>query len=298
MNLATIQVSGVHAVAADALRQIPAGIVGATVKLEYAADVWGSLRKTVVFKSHTTKAVTSDSDTVTVPPEVLAKPGGRLKVGVYGTDAANSIVVPTLWADLGSIAEAADPTGDESAAPPELPVWAQLQAAIGNLEQLDTEAKSSLVAAVNELVGKIGSADPEAIKNIVEDYLAANPPRETDPTVPAWAKEPQKPSYTAMEVGALAQSDLQAGIDQALAQAKASGEFDGAQGPAGPQGEVGPAGPQGETGAQGPAGPQGPEGPQGPQGIPGNDYVLTGADKTSIANTVLTLLPTWTGGSY
>ena len=45
--------------------------------------------------------------------------------------------------------------------------------------------------------------DPETIKGAVEDYLAQNPIQETDPTVPAWAKQPEKPTYTAEEVGAL-----------------------------------------------------------------------------------------------
>ena len=46
--------------------------------------------------------------------------------------------------------------------------------------------------------------DPDAIKNAVADYISKNPitVEETDPTVPAWAKEAQKPSYTASEVGA------------------------------------------------------------------------------------------------
>lgn len=69
--------------------------------------------------------------------------------------------------------------------------------------------------------------DPDAIKNAVDDYLEQNPvetpvesvngktgkvelsaedvgaiSKETDPTVPAWAKQPIKPSYTAAEVGA------------------------------------------------------------------------------------------------
>ena len=72
------------------------------------------------------------------------------------------------------------------------------------------------------------SQSPEAIKNAVEDYLAQNPVEipvqsvngqtgaveltaedvgaiadETDPTVPEWAKQPTKPTYTAEEVGAL-----------------------------------------------------------------------------------------------
>ena len=54
--------------------------------------------------------------------------------------------------------------------------------------------------------------------------------KETDPTVPAWAKQPDPPKYTAADVGALAANDLSAAINTALAQAKASGEFDGEDG--------------------------------------------------------------------
>lgn len=97
-----------------------------------------------------------------------------------------------------------------------------------------------------ELIKGLGGADPEAIKTAVAEYLAAHPIEETDPTVPAWAKAETKPTYSAEEVGAIAQSDLQAATDAALAQAKASGEFDGAAGPAGQQG---PAGTPGKDGA-------------------------------------------------
>lgn len=58
-------------------------------------------------------------------------------------------------------------------------------------------------------------------------------------------------TITAEGLGALTEDDLQEATDAALAQAKASGEFDGAQGP------KGDTGPQGETGPQGPAGPAG-----------------------------------------
>lgn len=59
---------------------------------------------------------------------------------------------------------------------------------------------------------------------------------------------------TAKGLGALTEDDLQSATNAALAQAKASGEFDGAPGAEGPQG------PTGDTGQQGPAGPQGPAG--------------------------------------
>ncbi len=50
---------------------------------------------------------------------------------------------------------------------------------------------------------------------------------------------------TAKGLGALTEDDLQSATDKALAQAKASGEFDGAQGPKGDPGKQGPQGPAG-----------------------------------------------------
>lgn len=69
-------------------------------------------------------------------------------------------------------------------------------------------------------------------------------------------------TITAAGLGALTEDDLQSATNAALAQAKASGEFDGAQGPKGDPGATGP---------QGPQGPQGSTGPQGPKGGTGTD---------------------------
>ena len=81
-----------------------------------------------------------------------------------------------------------------------------------------------------ELIKGLGGVDPDDIAKAVADYLAAHPIEETDPTVPEWAKNKTKPTYSAAEVGAISQDDLQAATNEALAQAKASGEFDGADG--------------------------------------------------------------------
>lgn len=62
---------------------------------------------------------------------------------------------------------------------------------------------------------------------------------ETDPTVYDWAKQPQKPTYTADEVNAIGKDALPQAIEAALAQAKESGEFDGAPGPKGDPGADG-----------------------------------------------------------
>ncbi len=79
---------------------------------------------------------------------------------------------------------------------------------------------------------------------------------------------------TAKGLGALTEDDLQSATDKALAQAKASGEFDGAPGAEGPQG---PQGPKGATGATGPQGERGPTGDPGPKGDPGAGLDVTGA---------------------
>ena len=77
--------------------------------------------------------------------------------------------------------------------------------------------------------GDPGQADAQQVHALVEEYLAKNPPKitESDPTVPQWAKAKDKPSYTAAEVGAVSTDALPDAIDEALAQAKESGEFDG-----------------------------------------------------------------------
>lgn len=85
---------------------------------------------------------------------------------------------------------------------------------------------------INQLIqqGMADGISPEQIADAVANYLAKNPIEETDPNVHEWAKAKEKPTYTAEEVGALSDETLKPAVDLALAQAKASGEFDGADG--------------------------------------------------------------------
>ena len=156
---------------------IPKGIVGATISIEYTDSAWDGLQKTVVFRSAVTKDVLDVGSEVAIPAEVVSRAGVNLHMGVYGVDTANNVVIPTIWTELGLVNAAAAPSGDSST-DPSLPVWAQIQAMIGNLDDLDTVAKSSLVAAINEALTKGGGeVDPAAVQKIVEDYLKANPPQ-------------------------------------------------------------------------------------------------------------------------
>ncbi|MCI6790639.1 MAG: hypothetical protein MR589_06155 [Lachnobacterium sp.] len=69
------------------------------------------------------------------------------------------------------------------------------------IETVDENGKPKTYKAVNKPIGA-GEVTDEQISNAVDNYMAANPFTETDPTVPDWAKQPEKPSYTAEEVGA------------------------------------------------------------------------------------------------
>lgn len=66
--------------------------------------------------------------------------------------------------------------------------------------------------------------DPDAIKNAVENYLEQNP---VESPVQSVNGKIGKVELTAEDVGAISQDDLQEATNEALAQAKESGDFDG-----------------------------------------------------------------------
>ena len=284
---------------------ITAGMVGVPVSFMFDSW-WDGLIVTAVFKGSgapISVPLLGATETV-VPWEVLKRPSTLLRIGAEGRLPDGTLVIPTTWATVDIVMSGANAT-DDLVKPPTPTAFDRIMSQIGNMNDLATEDKSSLVAAINEAMTKGGGeVDPKAVQQIVEDYLAANPPTvtETDPTVPGWAKAENKPEYTAEEVGALSAETLPEAINTALAQAKASGEFDGAdgqdgitptigengnwylgdsdtgkpsrgepgpQGPKGEKGDTGPAGPQGLKGDTGDTGQQGPQGEQGPQGIAG-----------------------------
>ena len=125
---------------------------------------------------------------------------------------------------------------DYAYTPTEVKTWEQLDERIKALEE------GGGVAGVTSVNGKTGTVELTA-----KDVGAATPEDVTSAVKSATENLQPKGDY-------ITQDGLQSATNAALAQAKASGEFDGAPGAEGPQG------PTGDTGQQGPAGPQGPAG--------------------------------------
>lgn len=138
---------------------LTAGMAKAVTVEFVFSDDWDGLTKTAVFSNGKTTVdvleANWDGDTVPVPHEVLAVPGRHASVGVYGAD-ESGVVLPTVWVSLGKVQPGADPSGDASA-DPSMPVWAQLQKQIGDLDDLKTYNKGNLVDAINEARSSGGS---------------------------------------------------------------------------------------------------------------------------------------------
>ena len=138
---------------------LTAGMAKAVTVEFVFSDDWSGLTKTAVFSAgRTTVDVLEsawDGNKVVVPHEILADAGPIARVGVYGAN-ADGLILPTVWVTLGKVMPAAEPSGDPGA-DPTLPVWAQLQNQIGDLDELKTYNKGNLVDAINEARSSGGS---------------------------------------------------------------------------------------------------------------------------------------------
>ena len=132
---------------------LTSGMVGKQVRLEFSEE-WAQMRKTAVFTAGgVTRDVVDPGEIVEIPAEVLARPMVWLHVGIYGVSDDGARVTPTIRAMGPMVHPGADPAEDPGV-DPDLPVWAQIMKRIGDLQNLTTEAKENLVAAVNEVLAR------------------------------------------------------------------------------------------------------------------------------------------------
>ena len=128
---------------------LTSGIVGQPIHFEYSHDFDGLAVTAVFTDGKNTVDVVNPGNECIIPHEVLTTVGATVKVGIYATR-GEELVIPTIYAHIGVVLKGTDPSGDVSI-DPTLPIWAQTQALIGNLSQIETEAKDNLVEAINEV---------------------------------------------------------------------------------------------------------------------------------------------------
>lgn len=154
MEIAKVRVHATDGICLNTKR-IPAGIVGATVSIDFADPIWDRLQKIVVFKGNDTRiAVMPDPATAVIPAECVCEPGPMLSFGLYGYDPDTGFQLPLIMVSLAAVVKATEPDADPGT-DPTLPVWAQLDARVSELEKHPG-----------------GGADEDEVRRIVQEYLA------------------------------------------------------------------------------------------------------------------------------
>lgn len=287
--IAKIYVDGVTA-NVSGLKKIPKGIVGGTIEVTFGNN-WTGLAKTAVFQGAVSKDVLVVEKNITIPAECVDESGHRLKVGFYGV-ADETLVIPTIWAELGTIQDATDPSGDTST-DPSLPVWAQLHDQL-NKDQEEIKKKldaAKLPEAINtalaqakengEFDGPQGPQGPKGEKGIQGE--------KGDPGIDGKDGQPGKDGADGQpgKDGKDGVSATHSWSGTVLTVTSASGTSsanlkgdkgepgekgaDGAKGDKGDPGEPGQKGDKGDQGIQGAQGEQGPKGDKGDKGDPGTN---------------------------
>ena len=126
--------------------RLTSGMVGVEVEFEFSEE-WGELTKAAVFTAGDEKRSVLQSqwtdNRCRIPHECLAEPDRHLLVGVYGINGDGTVIIPTVYADLGIIF-----TGTDTEEAPgdgfTPPLWAQLHSELENKPE-----KSDMVLGVN-----------------------------------------------------------------------------------------------------------------------------------------------------
>lgn len=149
------------------------------------SEDWDGLAKTAVFRvddngcrCHSSEdgdyPVLIDDDGYCNIPVSILKPESKLKIGVYGVDSDRTY--PTIWSSGLIILEGAIPDGtvppeDESVYHQILEKMVRIEEEVGDLGDLMTEDKTSIVNAVNEVFIKTGIVKPYVSLERVCSYL-------------------------------------------------------------------------------------------------------------------------------
>lgn len=160
---------------------LTAGRVGAQVKFIFDQQ-WDNLAKTAVFQQgEVTKDVVLTEATTVIPWEVLQIVGVPVSIGVFGSNADGSVMIPTAWVETDPVKSGADPSGDESADPTP-PIWAQIiasgcisKAQVNENGELEVTYLNGETVNVGNVVGKDGTTITDISVDTIRDIDASLP---------------------------------------------------------------------------------------------------------------------------
>ena len=145
---------------------LTAGMVGIPVTIEYD-DTWDGLTKHLVCRCSKwgpdrgiTRTVPDIENVATVAREVMLG-DYYLYLGVEGYSADGKLVIPSTWADCGKIQHSAN-AGDDPSTNPYLPIWAQMQTEIRQLQQ-NAVTNESLGDGIKAYLEKTPIAAPDTL---------------------------------------------------------------------------------------------------------------------------------------
>lgn len=156
---------------------LTSGMVGQTIHFEYSHDFDGLTLTAVFTDGKNTVNVVNPGNECIIPHEVLTTVGATVQVGIYATR-GDELVIPTIYATIGVVLRGANPN-EGSSGSPTIPMWSQIQEIIGDLNDLETEAKNNLVAAINEAAktgsgGDASMTDDDILECLIDtDMLSA-----------------------------------------------------------------------------------------------------------------------------
>ena len=132
------------------------GSVGETVELDFSDD-WDGLEKFAVWRAYdVSESAAIYDDTIEIPARVLMKPDVNLLLGIYGINTAGTVVIPTVYADLGTIREGANLSGAENYEVPSEALLAQMQ----------QKATAAAAAALEAVSGHYAGSATFTINNV------------------------------------------------------------------------------------------------------------------------------------
>lgn len=129
-------------------------------------EEWEGMAKVAVFQAGTHDPVTVplDSDTVQIPPKCLIR--GQLAVGLIGMDSGGTVRIVTRQMLRGIPML---PSAPVDGCPPgnvSLEAWEKVLGSIGDLNDLNTTAKTTLVVAINEAAQGGGGGGMPAVDEL------------------------------------------------------------------------------------------------------------------------------------